>query len=57
MKDMNCMHTPITTENRGISGQPLSDSTNPPEGDAQAGTQGGGASVNLDPKSREDEGR
>ena len=42
--------------NRGITGQCLYDYTNPPEGDAQAGTKGPGGDVNMDPLSRDDEG-
>ena len=56
MKDYDDKMPDSCPENRGISGQPLCDSTNPPEGDAQAGTPGSGGEVNMDPRSRDDEG-
>ncbi len=42
-------------KNRGVTGQDLNDSTNPP-GDMHQGTKGSGGDVNMDPKSRDDEG-
>lgn len=41
--------------NRGVTGQDLADSTNPP-GDPHTGKRGPGGDVNMDPKSRDDEG-
>ncbi len=45
----------VAAADRGTSGQCLFDSTNPP-GDMHQGTKGAGEDVNMDPKSRDDEG-
>lgn len=56
MKPYNNPHSPEEDPcNRGVTGQDLKDSTNPP-GDMHQGTPGAGGTVNMDPKSRDDEG-
>lgn len=55
MKPYHKMPAEEDPHNRGVTGQDLNDSTNPP-GDPHQGNQGPGGTVNLDPRSRDDEG-